>query len=203
MARCDGRNSGLLQTAQHGFRICRHRLSTPKMPGSATLKHAFPPIAAPDARVLILGSLPGDESIARDQYYAHPTNAFWWLVGEVIDRPLVSMDYPERLAALARHGIALWDVIASAERSGSLDAAIRSATPRDLAAFAGGLPALRAIAFNGGTAARHGRRQLADVAGCYALLDLPSSSAAHAGLARTAKRERWLALRPFLARPAA
>ena len=159
-------------------------------------KHAFPPVARADARILVLGSLPGNASIAHGRYYAHPTNAFWWLIGEVIGRPLGPLDYADRLLALRDGRVALWDVIASAQRAGSLDGAIHDAEARDLASFVGGLPELRAIGFNGGTAARVGRRALGDTS--LALLDLPSSSAAYASLRREAKRERWLALRAFL-----
>ena len=160
-------------------------------------KHAFPPSVDTGTRLLLLGSLPGDESLRQQQYYAHPTNAFWWLIGEVIGEPLVGLPYGERLARLAARHIGLWDVIAHAERPGSLDAAITAAVPRDLAGFAATLPALRAIAFNGGTSARTGRRQLAGVER-YTLIDLPSSSAAHAGRSREAKREIWLGLRAWL-----
>lgn len=160
------------------------------------LKHAFPPSVAPDARLLILGSLPGDESLARGQYYAHPTNGFWRLVGAVVGEPLAELAYGERLERLKAHRIALWDVIASAERPGSLDGAIRSAVARDLAGFVAGLPELRAVAFNGGTAARHGRRQLVGIE--VTQVDLPSSSAAYAGMTLAAKRERWEALREYL-----
>lgn len=162
------------------------------------LKQAFPPSIAADARLLVLGSLPGDESLRRGEYYAHQTNAFWWLIGQAIGVDLVGRPYPDRLIALKAARIGLWDVIERAERPGSLDAAIRLAEHRDLAAFAATLPDLRAIAFNGGTAARAGRRQLAG-ATRYALIDLPSSSAAHAGRTRAQKREIWLDLRAFLA----
>ena len=160
------------------------------------IKQAFPPSVAADARVLILGSLPGDASIAHGQYYAHPSNGFWRLVGAVIGEALADVPYAERLARLKTHRIALWDVIGSAERRGSLDAAIRAPRARDLAAFAAELPDLRAIAFNGATAARHGRRSLA--ATHVPLFDLPSSSAAYAALSFDAKRAQWLALRAYL-----
>jgi TDG/mug DNA glycosylase family protein len=162
-----------------------------------TRKTAFPPSVAPDARLLLLGSLPGERSLAAGEYYAHPTNGFWWLMGEVTGEPLPALSYAERLERLITHRIGLWDVIATARREGSLDMAIRDATHRDLAGFAATLPDLAAIAFNGGEAARRGRRQLAGV-DCYALIDLPSSSAAHAGMTRTAKRDAWMALRAFL-----
>jgi len=165
--------------------------------GVVTLKQALPPSAAADARLLILGSLPGEESLRLARYYAHPTNAFWWLAGEVIGEPLVSLDYDVRLERLKTHRVALWDVIERAERKGSLDQAIRSIEARDLATFAASLPDLRAIAFNGGTAAHHGRRQLTRI-DRYALIDLPSSSAANAGMRREAKLEKWLTLRRYL-----
>ncbi len=164
-----------------------------------TRKAAFPASYAADARLLILGSLPGDASIARGQYYAHPTNAFWWLAGEVVREPLATLPYAERLDRLIAHRIALWDVIAEAHRPGSLDGAIRDAVHRDLAGFVAALPDLRAVAFNGGEAARRGRRQMAGVAG-LTLIDLPSSSAAHAGMTRETKRAAWMELRTFLQR---
>jgi hypoxanthine-DNA glycosylase len=162
-----------------------------------TIRTAFPPSVSSDARLLILGSLPGEESLRQGRYYAHPTNAFWWLIGEVTGEPLPSLPYEARLERLKAHRIGLWDVIATARRQGSLDQAIREAELRDLAGFVDGLPDLRAVAFNGATSARHGRRQLAGVAR-LALLELPSSSAAYAGMAREAKREKWLELRAFL-----
>ncbi|MGV3770166.1 MAG: DNA-deoxyinosine glycosylase [Sphingobium phenoxybenzoativorans] len=162
-----------------------------------SLKSAFPPSIDTQTRVLILGSLPGERSLAANEYYAHPTNAFWWLVGEVIGEPLPALPYAERLARLKAHHIGLWDVIATAQRQGSLDGAIRDATHRDLAGLAATLPDLRAIAFNGGEAARRGRRQLAGV-DRYALIDLPSSSAAYAGLPRDGKLAAWREITPFL-----
>ena len=168
-----------------------------RVEGGVIVKHAFPPSVAPDARLLVLGSLPGEESLRQQRYYAHPTNAFWWLIGEVVGEPLASLDYDDRLERLKAHRIALWDVIERAERMGSLDSAIRSPETRDLTAFAASLPDLRAIAFNGGASARHGRRQLVGVER-YTLVDLPSSSAANAGMRREAKLENWLALRAYL-----
>jgi hypoxanthine-DNA glycosylase len=162
-----------------------------------TISTAFPPNVSSDARLLILGSLPGEESLRQGRYYAHPTNAFWWLIGEVIGEPLPSLPYDARLERLKAHRIGLWDVIATARRQGSLDQAIRDAELRDLAGFVGGLPELAAVAFNGATSAKHGRRQLAGMER-LALVDLPSSSAAHAGMSREAKREKWLALRQFI-----
>ncbi len=95
------------------------------------------------------------------QYYAHPANQFWRLMEAVIDIPLVGTPYPARLDALRSAGVGLWDVVRSAERIGSLDAAIRDHQPNALAEFAATLPHLRAVAFNGAKASQIGRRQLA------------------------------------------
>ena len=163
-----------------------------------TRKSAFPPVADHATRVLILGSLPGEASLAAARYYAHPQNQFWRLVGGALDQNIAALDYDRRLAALAAAGIGLWDTVASAVRQGSLDGAIREIELSALADLAARLPALRAVAFNGATAARIGRRQLpAD--GHLALLDLPSSSPAYCRIALAQKQECWNLLRKFLA----
>ena len=146
--------------------------------------------------MLVLGSLPGDASIAAARYYAHPGNGFWRLMGAVIRADLAGLGYEDRLAALTRAGVALWDVIGAARRVGSLDGAIVDALVNDLAAFAATLPALRAVGLNGGLATRHGSKALAGMG--LALVPLPSSSAANTA-SFEAKREVWLRLRAWLA----
>ncbi|WP_310533504.1 DNA-deoxyinosine glycosylase [Novosphingobium sp.] len=151
-------------------------------------------------RILVLGSLPGAQSLTRQQYYGNPRNGFWYLIGEVIGRPdLPAQCYAERLQLLTGAGIGLWDTIASAHRKGSLDTAIRDAEPAALAELAEGLPSLCAIAFNGAKSAAIGRKALG--ACPWHLIDLPSSSPAHAAMPLAEKREHWLALRDFLAAP--
>ena len=142
------------------------------------VKHGLGPIAARDARLFILGSLPGDASLAAQRYYAHPTNQFWRLLGDAIDEPLAGLDYEQRLERLAKRGVGLWDVVASAERAGSLDGAIRQAGVNPIERLREDFPELRAIAFNGGTAARTGRKLMGSASGIE-LIDLPSSSAAN------------------------
>lgn len=139
----------------------------------------FDPVVTPQTRVLILGSLPGAASLAAGQYYAHPRNAFWPILSALTGHDLVGLPYPERLAALSAQGVGLWDVLASAERAGSLDAAIRSPEAADLIGLVGTLPHLRTIAFNGAKAASIGRRIL-DGRTDARLVNLPSSSPAHA-----------------------
>lgn len=143
-----------------------------------TIKVGLPPVARKDARLLILGSLPGDASLAARRYYAHPTNQFWRLLGGAIGEELHRLDYGERLARLAERKVGLWDVIASATRRGSLDQAIRSAGHNPLVNLLADYPEVQAIAFNGGTAAAAGRKLLA-VRPQLTLIDLPSSSAAN------------------------
>lgn len=160
------------------------------------LKRAFDPVVDARTRLLILGSLPGDASLKAAQYYAHPQNGFWRLIGGVIGADLTALPYPERLEALKAAGVGLWDVIASAQRSGSLDAAIRSPEAADLRGLIDSLPALRVVAFNGATSAKLGRRILGGIEGLN-LVDLPSSSAAHAR-SLSEKAAAWSILQGYL-----
>jgi len=148
-------------------------------------------------RLLLLGSLPGERSLAEARYYAHPRNHFWPLVGQIIEQDFVGMDYPRRLAALIEAGIGLWDVVGSAVRPGSLDASIREPQANDLVALVDRLPQLAAVGFNGGKSASIGRAALAGRLG-LALVPLPSSSPAYT-LPFEAKKKEWLKLKPFLA----
>ena len=144
----------------------------------------------------MLGSLPGAVSLARRQYYAHPQNQFWRLMGAVIGCELATFDYDARLEVLLGARVGLWDTVAAATRKGSLDADIRLHAASDLAALATTLPGLRAVAFNGNTSAQIGRAQLAGIEGID-LVDLPSSSPAYT-LAFEKKRDAWLRLRAYL-----
>ena len=161
-------------------------------------KSSFPPEAGPGTRLLILGSLPGEISLARGEYYGNPRNQFWRLVGQVIDvEDLADRDYLDRLAALERAGVGLWDVVKTARRVGSLDQHIRDPTLNPLAKLAARLPRLEAVAFNGEKAWKIGAAQLS-VVGAPRLVRLPSSSPAHT-LAFECKLAAWLGLRAFLA----
>lgn len=150
------------------------------------------PAGSHDARLLILGSLPGEASLAAQRYYAHPQNQFWRLLGQAIGQDLAALIYSERLDVLAAFEIALWDVVAQAMRPGSLDGAIRRVTPNPLRDFVATHPRLRAIAFNGQTAARIGRAALGSPHQLQ-LIDLPSSSPAYT-LPFDLKAERWAVL---------
>ncbi|MDR5833395.1 DNA-deoxyinosine glycosylase [Caballeronia sp. LZ034LL] len=148
----------------------------------------FEPIGDHATHTLILGSFPGVASLAAAQYYAHPRNQFWRLVGAAIGEPLHELAYDDRLMRLLAHGIGLWDVLAACEREGSLDSAIRHASPNDFAVFHTRFPALRRVCFNGKTSGR-----FAPVIGAagYATRVLPSSSAANAMLSFDQKLRLW------------
>lgn len=159
-------------------------------------KASFAPVLNNDTRILILGSLPGERSLAERRYYAHPQNRFWHLVSNVIGKDLVSLDYEARLATLLDSGIGLWDTIASALREGSLDADIRDAEHSPLIGILDACPVLRAVAFNGRKAWKAGEPQLRGLG--PDLIALPSSSPAYAAMPMAEKQHRWNELRIFL-----
>jgi hypoxanthine-DNA glycosylase len=159
-----------------------------------TLKRSMAPAGASDPSLLVLGSLPGEASLAAQRYYAHPQNQFWRLLGQAIGEPLGDLDYDARLARIAARGIGLWDVVGEASRIGSLDGALRNVSANPLAAFVARHPQLRAVAFNGQTASKLGRRVLGDSP--LTLIDLPSSSPAYT-LAFAEKAVRWSVLANF------
>jgi hypoxanthine-DNA glycosylase len=162
---------------------------------------SFPPIAAPDARVLVLGSMPGAESLRAAQYYAHPRNAFWWIMGELFGaRP--ELAYAERERVLRAHGVAVWDVLRSCRRpASSLDSSIERDTEvaNDLAGFLAEHRSIAAVFFNGAKAEeawrRHVEPSLAELAPAPRYARLPSTSPAYAGLSREGKLAQWRAVR--------
>jgi hypoxanthine-DNA glycosylase len=175
-----------------------HRADAVPGPALPVRKASFAPVVDQHVRVLVLGSLPGGVSLARSQYYAHPRNAFWPLMAAVTGSPLTELAYDDRLRGLLARGVGLWDVVAHAQRNGSLDADIREHAANDLVGMLGTMPCLAAIAFNGGTAARIGLKALGDHADRYRTLTLPSSSPAYT-LAYADKLAAWRALECFIA----
>jgi TDG/mug DNA glycosylase family protein len=156
----------------------------------------FPPIARRDATTLILGSLPGQRSLRQQQYYAHPQNAFWKLIGRVFHAD-GQLTYTGKVRLLTAHRIALWDVLAAAERPGSLDSSIVHATAHanDFEEFFRSHPRIRRVFFNGRKAEEmYGRFVLPGLAPEFAGLRyecLPSTSPAHAGMTFAEKLVRW------------
>jgi double-stranded uracil-DNA glycosylase len=162
--------------------------------GSPTRHRGLAPIIAADARVLILGSFPSEASLAAQQYYAHPRNHFWPIVGEVLHEPLAQLPYTERISRLKAHRVAIWDTIVACERSGSLDAAIRNAEQGEIHRVRRIARGLRAVCFNGKTAAL--ARSAWAHAG-YATLVMPSTSPAYT-LPIGEKLASWRELARFL-----
>ena len=162
-----------------------------------SVKAGLPPVARPETRLFVLGSLPGDASLAAQRYYAHPTNQFWRLLGLAIGEELADIGYEARLERLSGRRVGLWDVIASASRRGSLDQAIREAQHNRIDHLLHDFPDLRAIAFNGGTAAAEGRKLIGVPPPRITLIDLPSSSAANTR-PFTEKAAAWATLAVFL-----
>lgn len=160
------------------------------------LKHAplltgLAPVMRADVQRLILGSFPGEASLAAAQYYAHPRNQFWRLLSAVLNEDLVVLPYAARLERLMASQIGLWDVIAACERKGSLDAAIRRAETVDFSHLREAYPSLRKIIFNGKTAGKYAP-YFAQVG--FSTLVLPSSSPANAQLSFEQKLVQWWAL---------
>ncbi len=153
-----------------------------------TLLQGLPPSIARHTRLLVLGSFPGAASLAAGQYYAHPRNQFWPLVGALLGEDLLALSYAQRLSRLHAHGVGLWDVIGACRREGSLDSRIRDAQCNDLGSLRRRAPGLQAIAHNGGASAR-----AMPTAGALGLrvFRLPSSSPANASWSFERKLAAW------------
>ena len=156
---------------------------------------AFPPIAGRDAEVLILGSFPGRRSLEARQYYAHPMNGFWRILGRVLGASF-EVPYARRKRLLRKHRVALWDVVAAARRPGSLDASIvhASIATNDFARFFRRHRRIRLVCLNGGKAAELYRRRVVPTLGRFADIPrvrLPSTSPAHAAMPFATKLARW------------
>lgn len=162
-----------------------------------SLLSGFPPVAAADARVLVLGSMPGQTSLAAQAYYAHRQNAFWRIMGDLLGAG-PELPYPLRLEKLKAAGIALWDVIGACQRPGSLDADIDAGSVQvnDFAGFFAVHRNIGRIFFNGGAAEQAFRRHVLPSlgAGPFVLHRLPSTSPAHAALSYANKLAAWSAI---------
>ncbi|MDD3155448.1 MAG: DNA-deoxyinosine glycosylase [Victivallaceae bacterium] len=151
---------------------------------------SFPPSVDGNATILILGSMPGGESLRRNEYYAYKQNVFWRIVEDIyrIDR---HAPYEERLAALRAHAVALWDVLANCNRSGSLDSSIREARPNAIAELVAVSGRIQRICCNGGAAGRYLHRFFPDLP--VEVIVLPSTSPAAAALSYEEKLRLWQA----------
>jgi len=165
--------------------------------------HSFPPIAAPDARILILGSMPGQKSLEENQYYAHPRNSFWPIIFKLLKADN-ELTYSGRKTLLLKNNIALWDVLKSCYRQGSLDSNIddSSIEPNDFHHFFSEHKAIKAIFFNGAKAEQVFKKNVLkqqDVS-CMkpSYYKLPSTSPAHASLSFEQKLMEWKKIKTFL-----
>lgn len=157
--------------------------------------YGFPPIARATARILVLGSMPGVASLRAGEYYAHPHNRFWPIMGEILGFD-AGAPYARRKAALMKAGIALWDVVASCEREGSLDASIAedSIVANDFAGFLAAHRRIARVCFNGRKAEAAWRRHVLPQWAVPPALEyrlLPSTSPAHAGMGYRSKLRHW------------
>lgn len=167
----------------------------------------FPTVAQDDARVLILGSMPGIASLTQHQYYGHPHNLFWPIMGELVGAH-PHLPYAERLAQLTLHHIALWDVMHQCFRRGSLDSAIDegSIVANDFAGFFATHAQIRHVFFNGQKAAQAFQRHVIkaeklnkDALASLRFSTLPSTSPANASIPQTTKRQQWQSILQALA----
>ena len=161
-----------------------------KRAAAASPSSCFAPIARGDARILILGSLPGQRSLQAGQYYAHPQNAFWRIMRDLVG---AEGTYEQRCAELVKHGIALWDVLAESLRPGSMDADIKldSAKANDFGSFFLRHPDIERLCFNGQKAAQMYSRFVDDAGSGLQQDTLPSTSPAYAAMAYPQKLARW------------
>jgi hypoxanthine-DNA glycosylase len=156
---------------------------------------SFPYLSNPEATVLILGTMPGVQSLAMNEYYAHPRNLFWRLVSTIFDEELPT-DFQHKKEMLIRNKISVWDVLQACERQGSLDSAIMKEVPNDFTAFLNEHPHIRLIAFNGQKAAAFFKKYVR-LNKEYSFMTLPSTSPAHAGKSFEQKLREWEVIKKF------
>lgn len=161
------------------------------MPDHATpaIICAFPPIIGPKPHTLILGTMPGVKSLLHQQYYAHPQNQFWKFMGDIYGAG-INLPYPERLQILTSQGIAVWDVLQSCVREGSMDSDIKHALPNDFKLFFDTYPEIRKVVFDSAKAEEIFKKTQSDFAGIE-FHRVPSPSPAHARLSYAEKLTRW------------
>ncbi len=155
-------------------------------------RYSFPPIASPDAKILILGSMPGQASLDAQQYYAHPRNLFWPIMSRLLGFD-VTLPYAERAIRLQQSGVAVWDVLQSCLREGSLDSNIKDEEPNDFSVFLKNHSHIHTIFFNGEKAATSFKRRVVVTPkiNTLTLIRLPSTSPANASQTQAMKQDAW------------
>lgn len=166
------------------------------------MKTAFPPLVSTHCKILILGSMPGEKSLTQQEYYAHPQNAFWWIMEQLLAIPSQS-SYAQRTKQLNQKGIALWDVLHQCEREGSLDSSIQHQTAKanNFQRFLAQYPDIQTVFFNGKSVEnlfkRHVQRHQ-DINTSIPCITLPSTSPANARLRREQKSSQWQQILEYL-----
>jgi hypoxanthine-DNA glycosylase len=160
---------------------------------------SFPPVVSAASRVLILGTMPGIVSLKAKEYYAHPRNAFWRIMGDLFGAG-PSLPYDERMAVILSAGVALWDSVEACVRPGSMDKSITGEVANDFTAFFATYPDISHVFFNGSKSEAVFRRDvLPTLAGDRRIYTrLPSTSPAHAGMTLEAKMQAWSVVRKVL-----
>lgn len=161
---------------------------------------SFAPVVTPESRILVLGTMPGAMSLARQEYYGFPHNAFWRIMAALTGAPQVPEAYKERLEMLRTAGIALWDVCRSCRREGSLDSNILDEVPNDITALLASHSSIRVVAFNGGSAHRLFKKHigLAAIGEGREVLVMPSTSPANASYSFDRKLAAWSEIKQWL-----
>ena len=158
--------------------------------------NSFSFISTIDAKVLILGTMPGSQSLMLNQYYGHNRNAFWKLIFTIFDEPF-SLVYETRKNLLLKNKVAVWDVLSTCIRIGSLDSAIEQEVPNDFNTFFATHPNIEYVFFNGQKAAQYFKKHVT-VSEKYKLYNLPSTSPANAGMSFEQKLAAWQMIRQFM-----
>lgn len=161
---------------------------------------SFAPVVTPESRILVLGTMPGAMSLAKQEYYGFPHNAFWRIMASLNGAPQVPAAYEGRLEMLCTSGIALWDVCHSCRREGSLDSNILDEVPNDIAGLLSAHPAIRAVAFNGGPAHRLFKKHIGlnTIGEGREVLVMPSTSPANASWSFDRKLDAWSEIKKWL-----
>jgi len=165
--------------------------------------HSFEPIVGPNPKILILGSMPSVKSLEAVEYYGHPRNQFWPLMGQIlgadIPREHLKWPYKKKLTWIQSNGVSIWDVLKSCEREGSLDSDIRNEVPNDIVLFLNEHPSIKLIVFNGGKAESAFKKFFKDIyaSGLYEIVKMPSTSPAYT-LGFEKKLDQWLQIKKYL-----
>ncbi|WP_288245040.1 DNA-deoxyinosine glycosylase [uncultured Chryseobacterium sp.] len=156
---------------------------------------SFPPIIDDYSEIIILGSIPGVKSLEKQQYYGHPQNKFWKIIFELLDEEFTE-DYDQRIQTLKKHHIALWDVIDSCERRGSLDSEIKNEEANQIGELLENYPNIKAIFCNGGKSYKNAQKILGKNYKIPVFL-LPSTSPLHT-VSFEKKLEDWKKIKQYL-----